>query len=193
MTHSLILASSSPYRRALLDRLQLSYQACSPEIDESRLEHETPEAYVRRLSREKAEAITARFPQALIIGSDQAAVLNGEILGKPGTHERAFQQLQRAAGHHVDFLTGLCLLDSANGDAQTEVVTTRVHFRPLDDATIERYLQLEQPYDCAGSFRSEALGISLFERIEGEDPTALVGLPLISLISMLHQAGLSLP
>lgn len=193
MTHSLILASSSPYRRALLDRLQLSYQACSPEIDESRLEHETPEAYVRRLSREKAEAITARFPQALIIGSDQTAVLNGEILGKPGTHERAFQQLQRAAGHHVDFLTGLCLLDSANGDAQTEVVTTRVHFRPLDDATIERYLQLEQPYDCAGSFRSEALGISLFERIEGEDPTALVGLPLISLISMLHQAGLSLP
>lgn len=193
MTHSLILASSSPYRRALLDRLQLSYQACSPEIDESRREHEAPEAYVRRLSREKAEAIAARFPQALIIGSDQAAVLNSEVLGKPGTHERAFQQLQRAAGHHVDFLTGLCLLDSANGDAQTEIVTTRVHFRPLDDATIERYLQLEQPYDCAGSFRSEALGISLFERIEGDDPTALIGLPLISLISMLHQAGLSLP
>lgn len=193
MPPELILASSSPYRRALLDRLQLPYQAVSPDIDETRLPHETPTAYVRRLSQEKAAAVAVSHPGALVIGSDQAAVLNGQILGKPGNHERALEQLRRAAGQHVDFLTGLCLLNAASGRAQTEVVPTRVHFRSLDDAAIERYLQREQPYDCAGSFRSEALGITLFERIEGDDPTALIGLPLICLVGLLQAEGVQLP
>lgn len=190
---TLVLASSSIYRRQLLDRLQIPFQAHSPDIDESRRARETPEAYVRRLAREKAAALASHHPQALIIGSDQAAVRDGEILGKPGNHARAFEQLRRASGRHVDFLTGLCLLSAATGQAQTEVVSTRVHFRHLDDATIERYLQRERPYDCAGSFRSEALGIALFERIEGEDPTALIGLPLIRLVSMLQAEGMMLP
>lgn len=193
MSTQLILASSSPYRRALLDRLQLRYRAVSPDIDESRGERETPEAYVRRLSQEKAAAVAARHPESLIIGSDQAAVLDGEILDKPGSHERALAQLRRASGRHVDFLTGLCLLNAARATVQTDVVRTRVHFRRLDDAAIKRYLWRERPYDCAGSFRSEGLGIVLFERIESDDPTALIGLPLIRLASMLRHEGIVLP
>jgi MAF protein len=193
MSAPLVLASSSVHRRALLDRLQLDYAICAPDIDESRRPDEAPTAYVSRLSLEKAAAVAARHPQSLIIGSDQAAVLDGDILGKPGNHERATAQLRRASGQHVDFYTGLSLLSASNGRAQTDVVLTRVHFRQLDDATIERYLQRERPYDCAGSFRSEALGIALFERLEGDDPTALVGLPLIRLVSMLASEGFPVP
>lgn len=193
MSAPLVLASSSVHRRALLDRLQLDYTACAPDIDESRRPDEAPAAYVSRLSLEKAAAMAARYPQSLIIGSDQAAVLDGDILGKPGNHERATAQLRRASGRHVDFYTGLSLLNVSNGRAQTDVVLTRVHFRRLDDATIERYLQRERPYDCAGSFRSEALGIALFERLEGDDPTALIGLPLIRLVSMLASESVFVP
>src|SRR5690606_31031097 len=181
----LVLASSSPHRRQLLDKLGLPYQVCAPNIDESRARGESPYDFVARLSREKALAVAQSFPNHLIIGSDQAAVLDGEVIGKPGDHERAKRQLADASGRSVLFLTGLCLYNSASGSTQLDVVPFRVHFRHLDEATIERYLQREQPYGCAGSFKSEGLGIALFERLEGDDPNALVGLPLIRLVSML--------
>lgn len=193
MPAPLILASSSMHRRALLDRLQMSYEICAPHIDESRHPGEPPADYVARLSQEKAQAVATRYPQALIIGSDQAAVLDAAILGKPGTRARALEQLRQASGRCVEFYTGLTLLDAATGAAQTSVVTTRVHFRQLSDDAISRYLDKEQPYDCAGSFKSEALGIALFERIEGNDPTALIGLPLIELVSMLSEQGINIP
>jgi len=193
MDRTLVLASSSPHRRELLDRLRLEYQVCPPDIDESRLPGEPATDYVARLSVEKAQAVAARFPDALIIGSDQAAVLGDDILGKPGAHERALAQLKAASGRSVRFLTGLTLLDARSGLAQTEVVPFTVHFRALDDAALDRYLRAEQPYNCAGSFKSEGLGIVLFERLEGDDPTALVGLPLIRLVAMLDQAGQRLP
>lgn len=193
MRPTLVLASSSPHRRMLLDRLGLPYEVCSPDIDEARRPAEAPEAYVARLSREKAAAVRSRFGQALIIGSDQAAVLGERVLGKPGTHERAAEQLAAASGRQVRFLTGLTLLDSGRDRVQTEVVPFTVHFRRLAPETIERYLRAEQPYGCAGSFKSEGLGIALFERLEGEDPTALIGLPLIRLVSMLAAAGVAVP
>lgn len=193
MERLLVLASSSPHRRALLDRLQLAYQVCSPDIDESRRPQEPAAEYVARLSLEKAQAVADRFPQALIIGSDQAAVLDDQILGKPGTHERALAQLKAAQGRAVQFLTGLTLFDAASGTAQTEVVPFTVYFRNLPEQALDRYLRLEQPYGCAGSFKSEGLGIVLFERLEGDAPTALIGLPLIRLTTMLARAGVQLP
>jgi|SRR5690625_1951260 len=193
MLKPLILASSSVYRQALLDRLQIQYQSCSPDIDESRRPGETAHDYVSRLSVAKAAAVASHYPNSLIIGADQAAVRDGQILGKPGNHARALAQLQQASGRQLDFYSGLALMNSASGQIQVDVIQTRVHFRVLDEAAIERYLQREQPYDCAGSFRSEGLGIALFKRIETDDPTALIGLPLIRLIAMLNAEGITLP
>jgi septum formation protein len=185
----LILASSSPYRRELLQRLGLPFHAEAPDIDEGPLEGEAPEAMVRRLARAKAAALAQRYGAALIIGSDQCAVLEGTMLGKPGGFEAARAQLRLASGRCVMFHTGLCLLDSSTGKDHTEDILFKVHFRELNDARISAYLCRERPYHCAGSFRSEGLGIALFRRLEGDDPTALVGLPLIRLVAMLARAG----
>lgn len=186
----LVLASSSPYRRALLERLRVPFEIARPEIDEAVSPGEAPTDYVRRLARRKAEAVSAAYGDALIIGSDQCAVLGGRILGKPGNRERARTQLADCAGRAVVFHTGLCLLDARATEAQIEDVRYTVHFRRLEPAAIEAYLDRETPYDCAGSFKAEGLGVALFERMEGDDPTALIGLPLIRLSAMLRQAGL---
>lgn len=188
-----ILASGSPYRRQLLDRLGLPYSAQAPDVDETPSRDESPDAYVERIARKKAEALAGEHPDALIIGSDQAAVIDGHILGKPRTKARAQAQLIRASGRTVEFLTGIALLDTRSGKLQSDVVPFRVHFRQLDPTAVDRYLEREQPYDCAGSFKAEGLGIVLFERMEGDDPTALIGLPLIRLTGMLQDAGLNLP
>lgn len=187
---NLILGSSSPYRRELLDRLGLHYQCISPEIDETPHPNESPEALVQRLALEKARAVARQVPDGLIIGSDQVALIDGNITGKPYSHDKAVAQLRRASGHRVTFLTGLCLLDSASGRHQLEVVPFHVQFRQLSDTMIERYLRREQPYQCAGSFKSEGLGIALFERLEGDDPNSLIGLPLIRLVRMLEKEGI---
>ncbi|OEC36072.1 MAF protein [Pseudomonas cuatrocienegasensis] len=189
----LLMASSSPYRRELLARLQLPFDSQAPDIDESHQPDEPAEALVRRLAEAKARALSAQYPHHLIIGSDQVAVLDDQVLGKPHTFERAQQQLRSASGRSVTFLTGLALLDSASGQCQVDCVPFTVHFRTLDDACIQRYLQREQPYDCAGSFKSEGLGISLFRSTEGSDATSLIGLPLIRLVDMLLAAGVELP
>ncbi len=189
----LVLASSSPYRRELLSRLRLPFTWSAPQIDESRHAGEEAEALVRRLSLEKAQALSASHPQHLIIGSDQVAVLGTQILGKPHTLERAREQLLTASGNSVTFLTGLTLLDSATGQQQTDCVPFTVHFRTLSDAQIMRYLTAEQPFDCAGSFKAEGLGISLFRSTEGSDSNSLIGLPLIRLVDMLQARGISIP
>ncbi len=186
----LVLASTSPFRRQILEKLGLPFDTAKPESDETPLTGETPEALVKRLAETKARAVTEQFPEALIIGSDQVAVNEGKILGKPHTHEVAMDQLREASGKHVRFLTGLCLLNAATGVAQVEVVPFDVVFRELSDEQIDNYLKAEQPYNCAGSFKSEALGIALFERLEGEDPNTLIGLPLIRLVRMLEKEGL---
>lgn len=189
----LILASSSPYRRELLQRLRLPFECASPDIDESPLPGESAEQLVRRLAEAKARALAARFPEHLIIGSDQAAVQGQAILGKPHTLERAMEQLKASSGSSVSFLTGLALLDSASGRCQVGCIPFRVHFRELDEARIRRYLEAEQPFDCAGSFKAEGLGVSLFRATEGEDGTSLVGLPLIRLVDMLLAEGVQIP
>jgi MAF protein len=188
---TLVLGSTSPFRREILQKLGLPFETAAPDIDESRRENETPEQLVARLAEEKARAVAREFPNALIIGSDQVAVNDGEILGKPLTHERAIEQLQNASGQTVHFLTGLCLYNSATENVQCEVVPFNVVFRELSPEQIEHYLQREQPYQCAGSFKSEALGIALFERLEGDDPNTLVGLPLIRLVRMLENENVS--
>ena len=191
---ALLLASSSPYRRELLERLQLPFTWQSPSIDETRLEDESGIDLVKRLAEEKARALADRHPDHLIIGSDQVAVLgNGEILGKPHDLPRAQQQLRAASGSSVTFLTGLALLNSNTGKCQVDCVPFTVHFRPLSDERILRYLQREQPFDCAGSFKSEGLGISLLRSTEGEDATSLIGLPLIRLVDMLLNEGVEIP
>lgn len=191
---ALLLASSSPYRRELLERLQLPFTWQSPSIDETRLEDESGIDLVKRLAEEKARALADRHPDHLIIGSDQVAVLgNGEILGKPHDLPRAQQQLRAASGSSVTFLTGLALLNSNTGKCQVDCVPFTVHFRPLSDERILRYLQREQPFDCAGSFKSEGLGISLFRSTEGKDATSLIGLPLIRLVDMLLNEGVEIP
>ena len=187
---SLVLASTSPYRKELLQRLGLEFTTAAPNVDETRQPAETPEQLVRRLSEKKSRAVANKFPDALIIGSDQVAVIDAEILTKPGTHENAVRQLQRCSGQSVTFLTGLCLLNAHSGKAHTEVVPFRVYFRPLNTTQIENYLRREQPYSCAGSFKSEGLGIALFERLEGDDPATLIGLPLIRLTRMLEREGM---
>lgn len=187
----LILASTSPFRRELLMRLGLPFTVQAPKVDEARLPGEAAPALVARLAELKARTVARLAPTALIIGSDQAAVLDDEIIGKPGDHPRAAAQLQRASGRTVSFYTGLCLLEGASGSRQVAVEEFRVVFRPLTATMIEAYLQRERPYQCAGSFKSEGLGIALFERLEGDDPTSLVGLPLIRLIRMLEAAGVT--
>lgn len=189
MSRPLILASGSAYRRALLNKLGLDFDCDSPDIDESPRLGEEPESLVARLAQEKARAVAIRHPEALIIGSDQLATLEGKVMGKPHTHDRATEQLSQASGKRVRFLTGLCLYDAKDGSFQCEVVPFDVQFRELSDSQIEGYLRAEQPYDCAGSFKSEGLGIALFERLIGDDPNTLVGLPLIRLIAMLEDKG----
>lgn len=189
----LVLASTSPYRRELLGRLGLPFTSARPDADESALPGESPEALVARLAESKARSVARHHPEALVIGSDQVAVLDGEIIGKPGTPERAREQLARTSGRSVRFLTGLCLLDTASGESQVLVEPFTVHFRELDAASIARYVVAEQPYDCAGSFKSEGLGITLFARLEGDDPNSLIGLPLIRLVDLLAESGIVLP
>jgi MAF protein len=191
-TPPIILASTSPFRKELLGRLNLPFVTVAPDVDESRLDNEPATDLVGRLSEAKARAVGATH-EGLIIGSDQVATHGETILGKPGDHATAMQQLRQLSGEHVTFLTGLCLLNSVTGEVQLDVVPFSVVFRRLDDARIDRYLRHEQPYNCAGSFKSEGLGIALFERMEGDDPTALVGLPLIRLTGMLANAGITLP
>jgi len=189
----LLLASSSPYRQELLSRLRLPFESCAPDIDETRLPGESAEQLVNRLAELKARALAERYSNHLIIGSDQAAELDSKIIGKPHTFEQAKQQLLSASGNSIRFLTGLALFDSATGRMQTACIPFTVHFRELDEAQIERYLRIEQPYDCAGSFKAEGLGISLFRATEGEDVTSLVGLPLIRLVDMLLDEGYDVP
>ncbi len=191
----LILASGSTYRKALLSRLQLPFEIDSPDIDEAALPGEAPEHTALRLAEAKAEAVAARNPDALVIGSDQVATLDGEHIGKPGDHVRALAQLKKMRGRDVVFHTALCLLDTRNGSAprtQKQNVQTLVRFRNLPDAELDAYLRIEQPYDCAGSAKNEALGIALLEQIRSDDPSALTGLPLIALTTMLRQAGVAL-
>ena len=189
----LLLASSSVYRRELLTRLRLPFSCSSPDIDESHRPGETAIELVKRLSLEKARALANSHPNHLIIGSDQVAVLGGQIIGKPHTHDKAHQQLMSASGASVSFLTGLTLLNSQTGHHQTDCIPFTVHMRTLSAEQIERYLLAEQPYDCAGSFKAEGLGVSLFQRTEGDDATSLVGLPLIRLVDMLLAEGVHLP
>lgn len=187
----LVLASTSPYRHELLTRLGLDFETATPDTDETRLPGETPKQLVRRLAEAKARAVAKRFPNALIIGSDQVAVLGDRILGKPGDHATAVRQLTDACGRRVTFLTGLCLYNSSSDHCQLDLVPYTVEFRALNAVQIDHYLRREQPYNCAGSFKSEGLGISLFRRMEGEDPSALIGLPLIRLIDMLAVEGVN--
>lgn len=190
---NLVLASTSAYRRALLERLGLPFGTSSPHVDETPRAAEAPERLVRRLAEAKARAVADDVGPALVVGSDQVAVLDGDVLGKPGTPEKAFEQLARASGRAVEFLTGLCLLNTSSGHCQVECESYIVHFRPLSADQIRRYVEAEKPYDCAGSFKSEGLGIVLFSRMEGNDPNALIGLPLIRLVSMLEREGVELP
>lgn len=188
----LILASSSPYRRELLERLRIPFDVAVPAIDETPLAGESPEATALRLAQAKARAVAAGLSagdRALVIGSDQVATYDGHQIGKPGTHEKALAQLQGMRGREVLFHSALCLFDSRSGDAQTVDVVTRVRFRDLPDAALDAYLRAETPYDCAGSAKAEGLGIALLDAIESDDPTALIGLPLIALTRMLLAAG----
>ena len=189
----LVLASSSPYRRALLERLRLSFTVAAPCVDESALPGETPAATALRLSEWKARAVTDASAGALVIGSDQVASLDGCPVGKPGNHDAALGQLRAMRGRTVEFHTALCLLDSRSGAFQVENVPTLVTFRDFTDEQAERYLAIDKPYDCAGSAKVEALGIALLARVESADPTALIGLPLIALIRMLERAGVRVP
>lgn len=192
MHRQLILASTSPYRRELLGRLGLPFDVANPQTDESSLPNETPETLALRLSEAKARAVVAAFPDALIIGSDQVATVDGKIYGKPGTHELAAAQLRELSGKTVNFFTGLCLLDAKTGESQVRGIPTLVSFRQLSDNEIENYLRREPAYNCAGSAKSEGLGIALLSSMQGDDPNALVGLPLIALCDMLRHHGVNI-
>jgi septum formation protein len=187
---ALILASTSRYRRELLERLRLPFTVESPEVDETPLPGEAPAALAQRLALAKARAVAAKYPDAIVIGSDQVADLDGTPVGKPGTHERAVQQLRAMSGRSVVFQTGVAVVCAASGFAGAALVPVTVRFRTLSDAEIELYLRTEQPYDCAGSAKSETLGIALLDAIESDDPSALVGLPLIRTCALLRQAGI---
>ena len=191
--HSIILASGSRYRRALLERLGLAFTAWAPDVDEGALDAESPQATAARLARVKADAARARWPAALIIGCDQVADVDGEAIGKPGSRERAREQLRRLSARTVQFHTALCLLNAASDRRQERVVTTPVVYRALTDADIDRYLDRESALDCAGSAKIEGLGVALVARVGGDDPTALVGLPLSALAQMLRAEGIALP
>lgn len=192
MVHPLILGSTSRYRRELLSRLHLPFEVAAPDVDETPHVGEHPEALARRLALAKARAVSTRHPNAVVIGSDQVADLDGLPLGKPGTHARAFEQLQRMSGRTVVFQTALSVVCQASGFEMSDLAPVKVRFRVLSDAEIETYLRLEQPYDCAGSAKSEGLGIALLESIDNDDPTALIGLPLIRTARLLRAAGLPL-
>lgn len=185
----LVLASTSPYRRALLQRLGIEFSVADPQVSEERRQGEAPEAMAGRLAETKARAVASRYPDSLIIGSDQVAVCDGEILGKPITHANAVRQLRALSGRDALFHTAVCV--HRTGVSRTRVVPCRVTFRTLDDATIEAYLTKEQPYDCAGSAKSEGLGIALIAKIQSEDPSALIGLPLIALVDLLREQGVN--
>ena len=188
---SLVLASTSIYRRELLERLQIPFQTASPDADETPFPGESAKQTSWRLSREKAQAVVVHYPDALIIGSDQVALLEEQQIGKPLTHDNAVRQLRAMRGKTVTFYTALSLLNARSGEIQTEVAENRVSFRELSDDEIENYLRKEQPYHCAGSAKSEGLGIALISRMEGDDPNALVGLPIILLIEMLKKQGIT--
>jgi septum formation protein len=192
----LVLASGSPYRRELLERLRLPFDVMIPDITETPLPGEQAEATALRLAREKAAAVAARAPGSIVIGTDQVATLDGEQIGKPGDHARALAQLQKMRGRKVVFHTALCVWDgrasALTGPAQIENVQTVVTIRNLPDAELDAYLRIEQPYDCAGSAKNEGLGIAILERIDSSDPTALTGLPMIALTTMLRKAGVRL-
>lgn len=189
----IVLASSSMYRKALLARIGLDCTAISPDIDENALQNEAPAATALRLAESKARRIARHEPAALIIGSDQIAVLDDQLIGKPGSHAAATRQLQAMSGKTVVFHTALCLLNSGTHAVQLANVPTTVHFRELDAAQIERYLRQDQPYDCSGSAKIESLGITLVAQVESHDPTALIGLPLIALTGMLQKEGILIP
>ncbi len=191
MKQTLILASSSEYRRQLLQKLQIPFTSIAPKIDETALLDEKPHETALRLAQEKARKIGSEYPHALIIGCDQVATLDGEQLGKPGNHQNATKQLQKMRGCEVTFHSALCLYNAATDTMQAQVVPYLVKFRQLTDEQIENYLAKEQPYQCAGSAKSEGLGIALMERMLGDDPNALIGLPLIKLISMLQNENVS--
>ncbi len=187
MKTRLVLASTSPFRKAILEKLALPFETASPNVDEALLPDEIPEQLVARLSEAKARAVASEYNSALIIGSDQVAVMDGRVVGKPGNHDAAVAQLKRASGKRVSFLTGLCLYNTQTDTAQVDVIPFNVLFRQLSAQQIEHYLEKEQPYQCAGSFKSEGLGIALFEKLEGDDPNTLMGLPLIRLVQMLEK------
>lgn len=189
MRTKIILASSSPYRQQLLDRLHLSYEPHAPEVDESINPGEDARAYVCRLAESKARHVAQNYPDAIVIGSDQCALLDAKILGKPGSHENALRQLREAQGKTVVFHTGVCVLNLSSGFCEVEDVPFEVDFRVLSDRQLEHYLRVEQPYQCAGSFKAEGYGSCLFSSMRGDDPSALIGLPLLSLIAMLESAG----
>ena len=192
MTMKLILASTSPFRKEILNKLGVTFDTLSPDVDETAFDNETPQQLVERLSIAKAKAVAANNPSALVIGSDQVSVIDGEIIGKPHTHENAIKQLKNASGRTVTFYTGLCLYNSSTNQYQSDVVPFNVVFRELTDSQIDSYLKKETPYNCAGSFKSEALGIVLFEKLEGDDPNTLMGLPLIRLVKMLENEGVAI-
>lgn len=189
----LVLGSTSRYRRELLSRLQLPFDTVSPEVDETPLSNETPYELSLRLARAKARAVAQLHPGSIVIGSDQVPELDGQPLSKPGTHERATEQLRLMSGRQMNFHTGVCVMCAETDFMESSVVTVQVRFRELNDAEIERYLRTEQPYDCAGSAKSEGLGIALLDAIISDDPTALIGLPLIRTCQLLRAAGVVLP
>lgn len=188
----LILASTSPYRRELLHRLEVPFRCISPDVDETASPGEQPQELACRLALKKAHAVAPQYPGALVIGSDQVAALDGKLLGKPGTHRAALEQLRNCSGREVLFFTGVALVCASSGFASTHVEPYTVRFRILQDDQIENYLRREQPYDCAGSFKCEGLGIVLFEQLSGNDSTSLQGLPLIALTTMFRNAGINL-
>ncbi|UCH17216.1 MAG: septum formation inhibitor Maf [Burkholderiales bacterium] len=187
---ALILASTSRYRRELLARLRVPFECVAPGVDESALAQETPARLASRLARAKAQAVASRRPDAVVIGADQVADLDGETIGKPGSHERAVAQLRRMSGHTVVFQTAVAVVQASRGFVAEVLVPVAVRFRSLDAATIETYLRAEQPYDCAGSAKSEGIGLALLEAVEADDPTALIGLPLIHTCRLLRGAGI---
>ncbi len=192
MSTKLILASSSPNRKALLERLHLDFECHAPDIDETRHDDESASEYVRRLAKHKALAISDRHNDAVIIGSDQCALLDEQILGKPGDYENALKQLKAAQGKTVVFHTGVCVMHAAADFIEVDDIEYSVEFRHLSDQQLSHYLQREQPYQCAGSIKSEGYAACLFSKMHGDDPTALVGLPLIRLIAMLENAGVAI-
>ncbi len=189
----LVLGSTSPFRKTLLARLGLPFVTCSPDIDESPRPDERPRELTLRLAEAKARRVAEQHPQALIIGSDQVACIDGAIVGKPGARDKAIEQLRRASGQSVTFYTGLCVYNADTGRVQCASEPFTVHFRDLSDAQIARYVDKERPYNCAGSFKSEGYGITLFNSLDGRDPNSLIGLPLIRLVAMLNEEGIVLP